>query len=178
MSSFWEVSLLLYMSRASTRSVICACMLTIVAAMLRQFSQVQTPTYLQSSPTQWLWYQHMQREHRIIYLARYPLTLQPGLHCAGDCDLAGDLYLPFQLEGFLLLKETLFVASSDPDCPDSSGCGLLWPLASAISGDGVSWDADMTLRDAAGTHAVHRRQWQPQIQALAGRCYLCAEKGT
>ena len=58
MSSFWEVLLFLYMSRARTRSAICACMFTIVAGMFRQFSQVQTPTYLESSPTQWLWYQH------------------------------------------------------------------------------------------------------------------------
>ena len=51
-SSFWELSVFLLISRARTRSVICACIFTMAAGMLRQFSQVQTPTYSLSSPTQ------------------------------------------------------------------------------------------------------------------------------
>ena len=42
-SSFWELSLFLYIFRTRKRSVICACMLTIVVGMFQQFSQVQNP---------------------------------------------------------------------------------------------------------------------------------------
>ena len=70
-------------------------------------------------------------------LARFPLPLQLGLHCAGDCDLAGDLCLPFRLKGFLLLEETSFVTSLVQTAWIRQGGGYCDPWHRKIRGRGI-----------------------------------------